>query len=181
MCLLTFQMFVVPSCSWSSMLVSICWGKYFPKFWRIKVNCEISWAVLLRIQVVQGDPDDLNPQSHCLYSQTVQEDSSLYRMTLKRKALWLFEISVISHLVTQPYGLKDLVFTLKVFVTVCHSPSWWWWWQLTASDAVFFCIRCFMQGRVTQQYRPNVTWSNIKRMNSGWSLCCWTNVVMEAR
>ena len=40
--LLTFQRFVVPSCSWSSMFESICWGKFFPTFWSIIVDCEIS-------------------------------------------------------------------------------------------------------------------------------------------
>ena len=40
--LLTFQRFVVPSCSWSSMFASVCWGKYFPSFLKIIVNCEIS-------------------------------------------------------------------------------------------------------------------------------------------
>jgi hypothetical protein len=43
--------------------------------------------VFLRIQVVQDDPDDLNPQSQCLYIQTVQEDSSPNGLSLKRKAL----------------------------------------------------------------------------------------------
>jgi hypothetical protein len=38
------------------------------------MHCEI--AVLL-VQLVKGDPDDLNPQSLCHYFQTVHEDSSL--------------------------------------------------------------------------------------------------------